>query len=276
MKKLISVVTVCHNEENSISSTIYSVINQTFKNIEYIVVDGESVDRTPDIIKSFSKYIDIFISHPPNGIYNAMNLALSLASGEYIYFLNSGDLFFDNDVINKIYSVNVYGDIILGNYYKKGIDGRIKRSKNASFINKFNLLRQNINHQSFFSRRKLLLECGGFDERLTICADQDFLYKALFEFNASVQYFNNDISIYDMQGMSSNTKNIHRLLKEQKEIQRKYLPKSLFKISLLKYFLLSNMHSFFLRNSLHMLKRLLLIFAYSEHYYKKFFIKKYY
>ena len=98
----ISIITVCFNSEKFIQEAIESVINQTHQDIEYIIVDGGSKDKTVDIIKSYSKKITKYISEPDKGIYDAMNKGLKMATGDYIGILNSDDFYIHNEVIANV------------------------------------------------------------------------------------------------------------------------------------------------------------------------------
>jgi glycosyltransferase involved in cell wall biosynthesis len=104
-KPLITIITIVYNGEEFLEETIKSVINQTYSNIEYIIIDGGSTDGTLDIIKKYEDYIDYWISEKDSGIYDAMNKGIDLANGDWINFMNGGDLFYNNESIEKI----VYG-----------------------------------------------------------------------------------------------------------------------------------------------------------------------
>ena len=101
-KKLISVVTVCLNAQDVIEKTIQSVIYQDFKDKEYLIIDGASIDRTLEIVQVYHDEIDVLVSAPDKGIYNAMNKAIDLASGEWLIFMNAGDFFVDSKVFSNI------------------------------------------------------------------------------------------------------------------------------------------------------------------------------
>ena len=101
MEKSISIITVCYNAAHLLAKTVESVIEQTYKNIEYIVVDGNSTDNTNDIIAQYRNKISTYLSEPDSGIFDAMNKGISMAKGDLIIFLNAGDYFGDSALISQ-------------------------------------------------------------------------------------------------------------------------------------------------------------------------------
>jgi glycosyltransferase involved in cell wall biosynthesis len=101
-KPLISIITVCFNSARLLQRTIKSVRNQTYTEIEYIVIDGASKDNTLQLIKENQDIIDLWRSEPDSGLYFAMNKGLDLASGDYVIFINAGDMFYSHDTLEKI------------------------------------------------------------------------------------------------------------------------------------------------------------------------------
>lgn len=124
----ISVVTVCYNAVESIEETILSVLNQTYHNIEYIVIDGSSTDGTVEIIKKYADRLAYWVSEPDKGIYDAMNKGIAAATGDYINFMNAGDKFYANnsivdvvDIISTDDKKIYYGDTWYKTEYKNFI-----------------------------------------------------------------------------------------------------------------------------------------------------------
>ncbi|AJI46845.1 glycosyltransferase [Francisella philomiragia] len=112
-----TVITVCYNSERTMQRTLQSIKDQTYKNIEYIIIDGGSTDKTLEIISNYSDIVNILVSEPDNGIYDAMNKGIKLATGDYIGFLNSDDYYtndifeeYNNVLVNKSYDF-VYSNI---------------------------------------------------------------------------------------------------------------------------------------------------------------------
>lgn len=118
-KPLISIITVVYNGEKYLESTIKSVIGQTYDNIEYIIIDGASTDGTLDIIKKYEDKIDYWVSEKDKGIYDAMNKGIDMTNGNWLNFMNAGDTFFDNHVLNKIFTKHDLEniDMIYGNHH---------------------------------------------------------------------------------------------------------------------------------------------------------------
>lgn len=112
MNLKLSIITINYNDKNGLEKTIKSVIAQSFKDFQYIVIDGGSDDGSKDILLKYKGYLDVAISEKDSGIYNAMNKGASYAKGEYLLFLNSGDVLYDNTVLSKVFSNQLETDIV--------------------------------------------------------------------------------------------------------------------------------------------------------------------
>ena len=169
----ITVVTVCYNAVAFIEDTIKSVIYQTYKNLEYIIIDGGSTDGTIDIIKKYIPYIEFWTSEPDKGIYDAMNKGLSHATGLWINFMNAGDTFYCNETLSTVFKYQledkniVYGDTL----FIREDGGHVEESHKTDFLER----NMPTCHQSFFVRTKYAKEIG-FDIRYKYAADYNMIY----------------------------------------------------------------------------------------------------
>lgn len=201
----ISVITVCFQAEQNIAKTIESVKHQTYPDIEYIIVDGGSSDGTMAVIEeTLGNYPAKIISEPDRGIYDAMNKGIGLAGGEYIHFLNAGDIYYDERVIEKAVcriektgADIVYGDIEYlytdGSRERRNYDGKCSRQI-------YYLTGDCINHQAMFVAAKLFAK-DLFDINLKICADRDWMMKKSKE-GASFCAMGFPVCVYSYDGVS--------------------------------------------------------------------------
>jgi glycosyltransferase involved in cell wall biosynthesis len=200
-KPVISVITIVYNGESYIEKTILSVINQTYKNIEFIVVDGQSKDNTVNIVSKYKDRIRHFISEKDNGIYDAMNKGLKLASGEFVNFLNGGDYFYDDHTIEKIFSQRadqwnfVYGDSINtdGKTFQKYIKPvKLSRSSLRSGLG--------VCHQALFVRRTL---SPYYDLSYRYKAEYNWVIDIIYAISpSSIHYHNGPVVYYALGGFS--------------------------------------------------------------------------
>jgi glycosyltransferase involved in cell wall biosynthesis len=183
----LSIITVVLNDAAHIESTIQSVINQNFNSIQYIVIDGQSTDGTLDILKKYSNYIDVLISEKDRGIYDAMNKGLKLAKGDYVLFLNSGDMLYDSQTISKIFASSPEADVYYGDIQIITPDGtvrglrRLRPPENLTWKS----LRRGmlVSHQAFIPRRDL---CPPYDLKYRFSADYDWMIKVLRQANTII------------------------------------------------------------------------------------------
>lgn len=177
----ITIVTVCYNARKCIEETIQSVVEQTYPNIEYIIIDGASGDGTLEIIQKAAEHADIkYISEPDHGIYDAMNKGIDLASGDYIQFLNAGDILLDRDVVAKVVKriEEEDGDIFFGNIVYKYSNGHeeTRRYGWACGTKWYYYTGDCINHQAVFAKRECLKN-DKFDLSYRICADREWMMR---------------------------------------------------------------------------------------------------
>ena len=184
MEKKISIITVVFNGEKFIEKTIKSVLSQTYQNIEYIIIDGGSTDGTVDIIKKYGSKIDLWKSEKDNGIYDAMNKGISLATGEVISLINSDDYYYRNKTIETIMSIfnNDKVDICYGDCIQVS---RNDETKVIRYWKSKDLTYKNYHygwyppHPSFFVTKKMYEKYGTFDTNIKIASDVDLMLRFL-------------------------------------------------------------------------------------------------
>ncbi len=173
----LSIITVNLNNRDGLQKTIDSVVSQTFRDFEWIVIDGGSTDGSKELIEQYADHFAYWVSEPDKGIYNAMNKGIKVAKGEYLQFLNSGDWLWEKNTLNKIFSKKHDEDILFGDCIEA--DGT-----RSVFPEKFDTLflyRGNINHQSSFIKA-ILFQNELYSEKYKVASDWIFLLsKILFE-----------------------------------------------------------------------------------------------
>jgi glycosyltransferase involved in cell wall biosynthesis len=198
-KPLINVITVVLNDVTNIEETLISVVNQDYVNINYIVIDGNSVDGTIEKIKLYEYKINKFISKSDTGIYNAMNNALKFCKNGWVIFMNSGDTFSSTNILSKIFLKSFYNssNILYGNHIVKY--NNIQINKNPSTLDKL-WKGMTIQHQSIFIHTNIYSSYK-YDEKYVFAADFDLIYK-LYKNNFMFKYLNLNISIVTPNGLS--------------------------------------------------------------------------
>lgn len=197
-----SVITICRNEEQTIARTLNSVLNQTFTDYEYIIIDGASTDSTLDIINKTVLNRATIISEPDTGIFNAMNKGISKAKGNYIIFINAGDYFINNTALeyaaDKLEDYDfVYGDTVFE--YPSGF--LMRRNSPANLSMRYFFI-DSLPHQNSFIKRELFEKIGNFDESFKIVGDYEFSIRA-FKAGFSFKYIPKAFAIFNLEGISS-------------------------------------------------------------------------
>ena len=226
----LSIITVNYNDSKGLQRTIESVISQTFKDYEIIVIDGGSTDESVDVIKQYEQHIDYWVSEPDGGIYPGMNKGLRLAKGEYVNFMNGGDCYHSSDVLEKIFSLDTDADIITGNHAENGL-----RNVGQEGVTMLVLYKWAVDHQASFIRRELALR-HPYDEKYRIVSDWKFFIEALVFDNCSFYYTDTIVVDVDMDGISNTNFELDRTEREQ--VLKEFLPLRIFE----DYKLLASIH----------------------------------
>lgn len=217
-----SIITVNYNNCTGLQRTIESVLSQTCKDYEFIIIDAGSTDGSKKLLEQYDSQINYWVSEPDKGIYNGMNKGILKAQGDYINFMNSGDTLYDAKVLDKVCLMKDNSDIIVGRDYNEdpytGESSKTILPLRISFATFFT---QTLPHQSSFIRRSLF-DGSLYDENLKIVADwKFFLEKIVFE-GRSVQLLDFPISRREQDGISnSQTK---KVIQERQYVLNELLP----------------------------------------------------
>lgn len=203
--KTLSIITVCYNNKDGLKKTIDSVRNQTFKDYEFIVIDGGSNDGSKDVIEANKDLFSFWCSESDGGIYQGMNKGIDHARGEYCLFLNSGDYLINDTIISSVFKQNFFQDVIYGNIIRtKGCKKqKILYSKTLT-IKDFYKNSAAIHHQASFIKRELFDKYGKYKENTYMNADWHFFFDVIVIHSCSTIYYDKVISICDACGTSHN------------------------------------------------------------------------
>lgn len=218
----ISIITVVYNNENTIKQAIESVINQSYPNIEYVIIDGDSNDNTVNLINEYKEKISYFISEKDNGLYDAMNKGIKACTGDVIGILNSDDLYDDLNVIASVMEEFIKDsglDILYGNlvYVKSNDTKKVVRNWKSKTYYKFFFEHANVPpHPSLFVRSKVYNEIGLFDLRYKLAADYELMLRMFKNHNFNSKYINKLITKMRLGGATNQS--FSNVVAQNKEI----------------------------------------------------------
>ncbi|MBR4489940.1 glycosyltransferase [bacterium] len=222
----ISIITVCKNAENAIERTMLSVVTQSCfnENIEYLIIDGASADKTLEIIERYAnKYPIKWISEPDSGIYNAMNKAVKMATGDYLLFLNAGDYLVHYNVIKSLMNLceSKEFDVIYGNTFcidptngKYSIK-KVEKRPDADFF-----YLDTLPHQATFYKKEVFEKFGGYNENFRIISDNILNKKLFCDHHVSAKHIDKVVSVFVCDGISSTNSKLD--LAERKIFQEQF------------------------------------------------------
>lgn len=200
----LSVITINYNNSIGLEKTLKSIVSQSSKDFEWIVIDGASTDESKKILEKNNDLITYWISEPDKGIYNAMNKGIKVSKGEYLLFLNSGDYFYNSDVVERFYEYSgneeiIYGDIMYGN-----ATGTLrKQSLNKEHITICDLWNHTIPHQASFIKKAAFEKYGYYNEEIKVSADWFFYIKSIIVGEASYKHIDLTVSVMQPDGVST-------------------------------------------------------------------------
>lgn len=230
---LLSIITITRNNADGLEKTLRSVWNQTRKDFECVVIDGASTDGSVEIIKHYSTLFQDrmrWVSEPDKGIYNAMNKAIRMASGDYLQFVNSGDILASDDVTERMYIAlenNHRPTILYGNMLKDMPRGIIVRDKcfAGQEMTMLGFYVGTLNHSPAYIRRSLFEKYGPYDDTLKIVSDWKWYLKAIVFGEEKPVYADIDVTLFDMTGISETNKGLDKA--ERRQVLKEMVPNTI-------------------------------------------------
>ena len=227
----LTIITINFNNNEGLRKTLESTLIQTYTNFEHCIIDGASSDNSVDIIKDYKerankKGIKVkWISERDSGIYDAMNKGIDMADGEYIQFLNGGDYLVNKETVKDVdtYINQNTVPIFYGNMLKASSTSKMKRCRGfkGEKITFLHFYTRTLNHPVTFIKKELFKKYGNYDTTLKIVADWEWFLRTVIINAEEVGYYNKDIAIFDVQGISSDPM---RYTVERTKVLKYYIP----------------------------------------------------
>jgi glycosyltransferase involved in cell wall biosynthesis len=195
----ISIITINRNNQSGLGATFKSVFGQTINNFEYIVIDGASTDGSAALIKEYEDRINYWVSEPDKGIYNAMNKGIRQAKGEYLLFLNSGDILYDPSILQGLSEAGFVEDIIFGDVIFEGETAPLIMPDKISLET---FLGPSIGHNATFIKAGLFEKYGFYNEGNKIVSDLEFFLNAIVKHGSSYRHINRTFTVQQKGGIS--------------------------------------------------------------------------
>lgn len=223
----VSIITSCFNREATIGQAIESVLAQDYPNIEYIVVDGASKDKSLEVINRYKDRIATIISEPDHGMYEGINKGIRAATGDIVGLLHSDDFLYSTDIISKIVkrfeetgADFLYGD---GLFVDFNNTDRVIRNWIGGSYSKWKVRNGWLPlHPTCYIKRSAIEQYGLYDESYKIAADSDFLFRYLYEANLKVEYMKEYIVRMRMGGLSTDSKRRKQMWEEDIRMYRSH------------------------------------------------------
>jgi glycosyltransferase involved in cell wall biosynthesis len=213
---LISVITINYNNAEGLKKTIDSVIGQTFKDLEFIIIDGGSTDKSIEIIKQ-STGISSWVSEKDNGIYHAQNKGIAKATGEYLLFLNSGDILAENNTLEKVAPYLSKSDIVYGDLITEDGKGVRKQETSPEALDVYHFMISTLWHPCTFIHTSVFKRFGNYNEEFKITADYEFFIRAVLKHGVSYKHIPVFICVFDLKGVSNDSGNDKLQTEERKK-----------------------------------------------------------
>ena len=216
----LSIITINYNNRDGLQKTIDSIVPQSFKDFEWIVIDGGSTDGSRELLELYADHFAYWVSEPDKGVYNAMNKGIVRVKGEYVNFMNSGDGFASPTVLEEIFSTSHTADVLYGYMMRGSVGGEVNNlsmmKPNLTWIDFY---RDGLPHQATFIKRSLFDKFGLYDENLKAVSDWKFFVNAFVYHKATSEFVPKKVAVYAEGGISDVVG-----VEERKRVEKELFP----------------------------------------------------
>lgn len=216
----ISIVTINYNNAAGLERTIQSVVCQTYRLVELIVIDGASTDESVSVMEKYSNSIHYRVSEKDGGIFDAQNKGLQKATGDYVLVLNSGDELQEPDTLATIFQTAHTEAIVYGNMTIVHPDGKREAGKMPADITVQHMMNDTLWHPVSFVRVEFLKKTGLYDTSYKIIADYEWFLRAIFIHHATLKYVDLPVAVFYLGGLSSLPENVEKIRRERLMAQK--------------------------------------------------------
>lgn len=218
----LSIITINYNNRDGLKKTIDSVVSQTYKDFEWIVIDGGSTDGSKELIEQYTEHLSYWVSEPDKGIYNAMNKGIRQAQGEWLQFLNSGDWLYEPTTLESAFSNQYSSDVVYGNAMYVDQHGGLHKKVDPDQLSLSFFYTLTICHQATFMKKELFAD-SLYDESFRIASDWAKWFELMLQ-GKKFEHLNQYIVYFDMGGIGTTTNKTPEHQKERADIIQKYVP----------------------------------------------------
>jgi glycosyltransferase involved in cell wall biosynthesis len=198
----IAIITINHNDALGLEKTIVSVLNQSYQDFEFIVIDGNSNDGSKDVIEKYREKLSYWVSESDIGIYHAMNKGIEVAKGEYLLFMNSGDVLVNDVTILNVCAEKLVEDIVAFDCFLEKDNKVVGRRTHIEKPTLFYVIRHGFKHQSTFIKRSLFEKLGLYNEFYKIAGDYEFWIRCFLHSATTAKSYPIPIAIFQLTGIS--------------------------------------------------------------------------
>lgn len=213
----LSIITINYNNKDGLKKTMNSVFAQSYKDFEYIIIDGGSTDGSLELVTENKHKLHYWVSEKDEGIYHAQNKGIAQSKAEYCLFLNSGDTLADNFVLGDVLKYLGTEDIVYGDLVTVDLSGKRKNLSSPDDPDVYHFMISTLWHPTTFIRRQLFLKYGMYEQLFKVTGDYEFFIRTILKHNVSVKHIKRPICVFELSGIS-NSETMRELQTQERKL----------------------------------------------------------